>query len=173
MWIEWPWWLVGVVNCLGIPAVHFGMSWAFTRMPAAWFDPGAFPFRPLAAENAGFYDRRLRVKAWKESLPDAGPWFGGFAKKRLRARDVGFLRDFHRETCRSEAAHWAQVAGITVFMLWTPLPWAWVLPVYALASNLPCIVLQRRNRLKLAGLLDRGVGSRHDDHAGGAGENLL
>jgi glycosyl-4,4'-diaponeurosporenoate acyltransferase len=173
MWIEWPWWLVAVVNCLGIPAVHFGMSWWFTRMPLRRFDPDAFPFRHGGWETADFYDHGLRVKQWKESLPDAGPWFGGFSKKRLRARDLGFLREFHRETCRSEAAHWAQVVGILVFMLWTPSPWAWVLPVYALASNLPCIVLQRRNRLKLAALLRRGVASGHDDHADRAGEDLL
>ena len=173
MWIEWPGWGTALANCLGIPAVHFGMSWVFTRMPGRWFDPAAIPFRAAVWESGRFYDRVLGVKLWKERLPDAGPWFGGFAKKRLRARDAEFLREFHRETCRSEAAHWAQVAGILVFMLWTPLPWAWVLPPYALASNLPCILLQRRNRLKLAGLLRRGLGCGHDDRSGGQAENLL
>ena len=44
---------------------------------------------------------------------------------------------------------------ILCFVTWTPWPAALVIAVYAILSNLPCIVLQRQNRLRLAAILRR------------------
>lgn len=155
MWLELPVWAIALVNALGIPAVQIGISWAFTRMPAEWFDPGRFPFASWPGESARAYDRWLGTKAWKGFLPDAAPWFGGFAKKRLSASDPAFLRQFLRETCRSEAAHWTQAVLVSGFVAWTPMPWAWVIVAWAVVSNLPCLVLQRQNRRRLERVLER------------------
>ena len=57
-------------------------------------------------------------------------------------------RIFIRETRRGEAAHLAQLVVISGFSLWTPWPWALVILAWALASNLPCLALQRYNRLR-------------------------
>lgn len=153
MWIELPTLWVAVINAFGVPAAHLGLSWLFTRMPAAWFQPRAFPCRPWPGEGRWLYEKLFRVKAWKDHLPDAAGWFGGFAKRSLRKRDKAYLAEFRVETCRGEAAHWAQWIVISGFMLWTPWPWALVLPAYAALSNLPCILLQRHNRLRLNELL--------------------
>jgi len=155
MWIELPMLWIGLLNGLGIPLVHLGISWVFMRMPLRWFHPEAFPFACFPGEGRTFYDRVFRVKSWKGAVPDAGPWFGGFAKKDLRATDQAFLEEFMAETCRGEAAHWAQWLLISSFVVWTPLPWAWIILIYAPLSNLPCIVLQRQNRLRIAGILGR------------------
>lgn len=154
MWLELSNFWVAVLNVIGIPAAHFGLSWWFTRMPAAWFRPGGVPFRAWPGESSGFYERVFRIKSWKHLLPDAAGWFGGFAKRRLRGRDPGYLLLFQIETCRGEAAHWAQWIVISGFVVWTPWPWALVLPVYAALSNLPCILLQRHNRLRLDKVLE-------------------
>ena len=38
---------------------------------------------------------------------------------------------------------------LPIFFIWNP-PWArWVMTVYALAANLPCILVQRYNRFTL------------------------
>lgn len=140
---------VALLNVLGIPAAHFGLSWAFTRMPAAWFRPGTRPFRRWPGERLWIYEQVWRVRSWKDRLPDAAAWFGGFAKRRLDRRDADYLQRFRIETCRGEAAHWAQWIVISGFVIWTPWPWALVLPGYAALSNLPCILLQRHNRLRL------------------------
>ncbi len=153
MWIELSNVWVAVLNVAGIPAAHFGLSWLFTRMPASWFRPAAFPFARWPGESAGTYDRWFRVKRWKHLLPDAAGWFGGFPKAGLRSRDAAYLEQFRIETCRGEAAHWAQWLVISGFIIWTPWPWALVLPVYAILMNLPCILLQRQNRLRLGRLL--------------------
>ena len=153
MWLEVSKGWTAVLNGLGIPLAHLGLSWWFTRMPLGWFRADVWPFRPWPGESIGVYDRFWQVKVWKGILPDAAPWFGGFSKQKLRSRDPGFLREFRSETCRSEAAHWAQLGVISGFVLWTPWPWALVLPVYALLSNLPCILLQRQNRMRLNRIL--------------------
>lgn len=156
MWLELSNASVAMLNVLGIPAAHFGLSWAFTRMPAGWFRPGAFPFRRWPGERLWIYEKCWRVRRWKDRLPDAAGWFGGFTKKHLARRDAGYLRDFRIETCRGEAAHWAQWLVISGFAVWTPWPWALVLPGYAALSNLPCILLQRHNRLRLGRVLVAG-----------------
>lgn len=149
MWLELSHAWVAVLNSIGIPIAHFGLSWLFTRMPDEFFCPRSALFRRWPGETIGLYERVFRVKSWKRLLPDAAGWFGGFAKRSLKSRDPGYLRRFRIETCRGEAAHWAQWVVITAFVIWTPWPWALILPVYAALSNLPCILLQRHNRLRL------------------------
>jgi glycosyl-4,4'-diaponeurosporenoate acyltransferase len=153
MWLELPTVWIAILNGLGVPVAHFGLSWAFTRMPARWFRPAAWPYRRWSGESVRIYEQFWRVKRWKSILPDAGSWFGGFPKKHLRSRDPVYLQHFVVETCRGEAAHWAQWCGISTFILWTPWPWALVLPAYAALSNLPCILLQRHNRRRIEAVL--------------------
>jgi glycosyl-4,4'-diaponeurosporenoate acyltransferase len=153
MWLELPYLWIGLLNAIGIPTAHLGISWVFTKMALAKFDPDRFPFQRLSGESRVAYDLLFRVRSWKHLLPDAGPWFGGFAKKSLHSSDNDSLKRFRAETCRSEAAHWAQVLTIAAFTIWTPWPWALVIIAYAFASNLPCIILQRQNRLRLTAVI--------------------
>jgi len=101
----------------------------------------------------GLYERWLMVRKWKDLLPDAGPWFGGVAKGRLGERDEASLRAFAVETRRGEWAHWVQMVLIFLFVLWTPLPWAWVIVGYAVLSNGPCVVSLRYARLRVGRVL--------------------
>ncbi|MEM9236122.1 MAG: hypothetical protein AAGB14_05035 [Verrucomicrobiota bacterium] len=155
MWLELPMWAIALLNALGIPAVQLGVSWWFTKIPGEHFDPGKFPYAAWPGEAARVYDRCFGVRLWKGLLPDAGPWFGGFAKKQLQASDRGFLEQFRRETCRSEAAHWLQLLLVSGFIVWTPMPWAWIILGWAVFSNLPCLLLQRQNRRRLERVLKR------------------
>jgi hypothetical protein len=153
MWLELsPLW-IALLNALGVPLAHFGLSWGFTRMPARWFRPTAALFRRWPGESAAGYERVWRIKRWKHLLPDAAQWFGGFPKQHLESHDPDYLREFVVETCRGEAAHWAQAGAISAFVLWTPWPWALILPLYAGMSNLPCILLQRQNRRRIERVL--------------------
>lgn len=146
-------WIV-VLNCAGWPLVQLGLAWAFTRMPEAWFRraPHAFPGELWVLRHV------FHVKCWKDRLPDAASWFGGgFAKRSLQSRDLEYLRRFVAETWRGELCHWCAIAFVPVFFLWNP-PWAdAVILAYALAANLPCILAQRYNRIRLRRLL---AGSR-------------
>lgn len=139
------------LNALGLPALQLGCAWAFTRMPAAWFEPP-----PSEKDRSTAYERFLAIKRWKDRLPDGASWFkGGFAKASLRHRDPQHLRDFRRETWRGELCHWTVLALIPVFFLWNPWWGDLVIALYALAANLPCILVQRYNRHRLNRALRR------------------
>lgn len=152
MWIDLPPLWIGLANALVIPAVHLGVSWFATRLPDSFF---AAPAAGVARWEGRVYEQVFRIRAWKDALPDAAPWFGGVAKARLASRDTAYLRAFARETRRGEWAHWVQLALLNVCLLWTPLPWAWIIIGYAILSNLPCILNQRYTRLRLGRVLRR------------------
>ena len=155
MLVELPGLWIALLNIAVIPLAHFGVSWLFTRLPQGWFRPAAFPFREGLWERGGkFYEGLFGVRRWKGLLPDAAPWFKGFPKKNLRNRDPGYLRAFRAETCRGEAAHYAQIPALLVTLGWNPWPVAaCVMIAYAFLSNLPCIIIQRHTRARIGHLL--------------------
>ena len=153
MLIELPIAWIIVLNVAGWPVIQFTLAWAFTRMPVAWFNPPACG----AWEQGGrFYERVFGIKHWKHRLPDAARWFGGgFAKGTLVTIEPEYLRRFIRETWRGELCHWLALVCAPVFFLWNPW-WAdLIIAAYAVTANLPCILAQRYNRLRLRRLLAR------------------
>ena len=149
-----PLW-IALANVIAIPIIHLGLSWLYTRIPAVSFDPKSVIFRNRGWESGGdIYQSVFGIRRWKKHLPDAAPWFGGFAKGSLRDKDRSHLEQFIVETCRGEAAHYAQVAGLWVTVVWNTWPIAaLVMIIYAVLSNLPCILLQRFTRARLRNLL--------------------
>jgi glycosyl-4,4'-diaponeurosporenoate acyltransferase len=154
-----PAWLI-VINILAWLVIHLGVAWAGTRLPARWFRPGDWWYRERAWERGGrFYERAAGIRRWKDRLPDGAALFaGGFRKASLRAVTPEYLERFARETCRGEAVHAVVLLGAGLFFLWNP-PWAgWVMVAYALLANLPCMLAQRYNRLRLRRLRERRAG---------------
>jgi glycosyl-4,4'-diaponeurosporenoate acyltransferase len=145
-------WIV-ILNVAGWLVIQLGLSWAFTKMPVDWFAPPS----ACAWEHGGrFYERVFGIKCWKELLPDAARWFtGGFAKGTLGSRKSEYIGRFVQETWRGELCHWLALACAPVFFLWNPW-WAdLIIVAYAIAANLPCILVQRYNRLRLSRLMAR------------------
>ena len=142
-----------LLNVAGCAAIQLGLAWLFTRLPDRWFDA---PTRPVKRRSS-FYERWLAIRSWKDRLPDGAKWLGGFAKASLNQSDAAHLHAFIRETRRGELCHWAAIGCMPMLFLWNPW-WAdLILMGYALAANLPCILVQRYNRNRLT----RTV-SRHD-----------
>ena len=77
----------------------------------------------------------------------------GFAKKRLRRSDPEYFDLFVKETCRGELAHWIVILLSPLFFLWNPRYAGIIMIVYALAANMPCIIVQRYNRPQLLRIL--------------------
>ncbi|WP_262677691.1 glycosyl-4,4'-diaponeurosporenoate acyltransferase [Paenibacillus sp. J5C2022] len=123
-------------------------------MPPTWFAAARSPFvagllEPSAAEKL-WYEEKLRVKRWKGRLPDGGSWFeGGFAKRELSSRQPEYIRRFLLETRRAEWTHWLTMAPAPLFLLWNDAFAGIIIIMYALAANVPFIIVQRYNRYRL------------------------
>ena len=151
--IELPIQWIIILNLAGWAGIQMGLAWLFTRLPLSWFHP-APPFR--WERGGGFYERVLLVKRWKHFLPDGSSWFsGGFAKASLTRSHPDYLRRFLRETWRGELCHWTAIACVPLFFLWNPWWGNLIIVSYALIANLPCIVAQRYNRVRIERVLAR------------------
>jgi glycosyl-4,4'-diaponeurosporenoate acyltransferase len=142
--------LVWAANVLGWPLIHLAVSAVALRIPRHIFERDTWITAPRPWEQDGhLYRDWFAIRKWKALLPDGAPWLGGFAKKKLCVRDPTTLALFLSETRRAEIAHWCMLGCLPVFFIWNP-PWArWVMTAYALAANLPCILVQRYNRFTL------------------------
>jgi len=118
-------------------------------------------FTPRKWEKGGkIYTRAFKVKKWKKKLPEGAALFKkGFPKKHLKGLDTIYLDNFIRETCRAELTHWIMVLLSPVFFLWNPWWAGIVMIIYAILVNMPCIIAQRYNRIRLGRLHSRLISS--------------
>jgi glycosyl-4,4'-diaponeurosporenoate acyltransferase len=114
-------------------------------------------FRLRRFERDGrFYERWLRVKRWKDRVPDAGDLFrGGVSKRRLTAHDRDHLERFAAETRRAELTHWLILAAAPWFFLWNPWWLGLAMVGYGVVANIPCVAIQRYNRARLLRMILR------------------
>jgi len=149
--------VVIVLNITAWVVIQLGLAWAFTQMDASRFNQDGFLARTRHWERKGrVYARLFGIKRWKELLPDGASWFScGVAKARLQGKSEDVLGQFARETWRGELVHWLALLALPVFCLWNPWWAVAVNAAYAVAANLPCILVQRYNRARLNRVLTR------------------
>jgi glycosyl-4,4'-diaponeurosporenoate acyltransferase len=144
-----------ILDVLAWLGIHMGLSYVMTRLPVHRFNPEHWMCRERTWEGEGrFYETLFRVMKWKALLPEGAALFKeGFRKRALRGKDKEYFSIFVRETCRADYTHWLTLIVSPLFFLWNPF-WVGVGMVgYAVAVNLPCIIAQRYNRVRLRGLL--------------------
>jgi glycosyl-4,4'-diaponeurosporenoate acyltransferase len=145
--------IIIAVNVVAWFAWSVGVGYVGHRLPIERFTVDSWLTKLRRFERDGrWYERRLRIKRWKDRLPEAGAFFGGgFSKRSVRRVD---LDRYLVETRRAETVHWAAMSLTPVFAIWNP-PWAMVaIVVYALAANGPCLLVQRYNRARLVRILE-------------------
>jgi len=103
-----------------------------------------------------WYQRRLRIRSWKDAVPEKGDLFrDGFSKRHLRDRSDSHLERFVAETRRAELVHWCNLAAGPFFLIWCrPAIGVWMI-VFGVVVHLPFIVIQRYNRARLLGIIER------------------
>lgn len=150
-------WQQALAGALAWPVLSIAIGYGCHRIPVERLRRDRFVLRLAAWEKAGrVYETRLRIKRWKDRLPEAGGFFAGGASKRaLGDRSNESLERFAAETRRAEIVHWCLLAAWPLFLLWSgPLIGA-AMALYAVAANVPCLLVQRYNRARIERVLKR------------------
>jgi glycosyl-4,4'-diaponeurosporenoate acyltransferase len=144
-----------VVDIAAWALIHAGTGIAVHLISLRWLHLDRWLFRERAFEGGGsLYRDVMHINRWKDRLPEAGALLpGGLSKRALPSADEGGLPRFVAETRRAELGHWMAAAGGPLFALWNPPPIAAVMVLYGLAVNLPFIVIQRYNRIRVCRVL--------------------
>jgi glycosyl-4,4'-diaponeurosporenoate acyltransferase len=131
------------------------------QLPPSWLQDPAIPGPgPRGSQaKAPQVDRRVDpvgIRTWKRWIPDAGGVLpGGVRKATLVRRNRTALERLVQETRRAELVHWALLPAGLLTALWLPPSGVLVNLLFALAFNLPCLLLQRFNRGRLRRCLAR------------------
>jgi glycosyl-4,4'-diaponeurosporenoate acyltransferase len=144
-------------------AIQAGAGYLAARLPDGVFARDNWLYRQRPWEAGGrLYVRLLLVGRWKQLLPDSAVVLGGgFGKAHLREVSPAYLQTFILETRRAELTHWLPFAALPVFLIWSEWPVMGWMVAYALAANLPCLVVQRYNRCRLQRVCERLPYRRH------------
>lgn len=137
--------------------IHVGVSVSIARMRPNSFSPHSWLYRQRIWEKGGrTYKALLKVKKWKRLLPDGAAVFkGGFRKKRLANGDAAYIETFILETCRAELAHWVIFVFSAIFFIWNEWWIGLIMVAYGFVTNMPCVVAQRYNRIRLKRMYGR------------------
>lgn len=148
---------VGLLNCAA-----GWLSWSLlvgtlaNKLPTGWLAAEYWLWQRPWRESIGGFERRLAIRRWKNWLPDAGNVLPqGVAKAALVSRNRCDLERLVRETRRAELVHLLLWPFWIATARWMTLPGVVLNMLFACGFNLPCIWVQRYNRLRLLVLLEQ------------------
>ncbi len=136
---------VATWGCAGV-----GVGWWFARRDWRTFPQPGFISRLRRWETRQLYERVFLVRIWKDRLPEAGTWFGGLSKRRLPSVEDGGRVRFGIESLRAERVHYTLLLVVPLVMTWSRGWWIIANITFGVLVNVPCIVVARYNRVRLA-----------------------
>jgi glycosyl-4,4'-diaponeurosporenoate acyltransferase len=144
-----PWAIV--INITVWLVIHLGVGMSTPRLRPNLFNPQSWLYRQRTWERGGkTYKSLLKIKKWKRLLPDGVAVFkGGLRKKHLGKTDAACVQRYILETCRAEFTHWVILLFALIFFIWNEWWIGLIMVAYGLATNMPCIIAQRYNRMRL------------------------
>jgi glycosyl-4,4'-diaponeurosporenoate acyltransferase len=150
-----PWAIV--INITVWLVIHLAVGMSTPRMRPDSFNPESWLYRQRTWEGGGkTYKSLLKVKKWKRLLPDGAAVFkGGFRKKHLENADAAYVQRYILETCRAEFTHWVIFLFAFIFFVWNDWWIGLIMVAYGLATNMPCIIAQRYNRMRMERVYER------------------
>lgn len=137
------------------PAWGFFSGWWYRRKSPHVVYRERWHLRVRSFEAGGsWYDERLRIRRWKDRLPETGGWFS-ISKRHLPGLTSDELERFALECRRGELTHWSLLFATPAFAVWNS-DWALVLMfVVGLGASVPFIAVLRYNRLRIERILVR------------------
>lgn len=139
------------VALLGVASHFIGEA-----LPRKWFDWSRFPWRDYAWERQGKLYDVLKIRRWKDRVPDMSRILRRMVPKRVgrcpKAEEVWRLVS---ETCVAEAVHLGLCLCAPVIWLFWRNAVGVVLSLVFVCCNLPFVFIQRYNRPALVALAKR------------------
>jgi glycosyl-4,4'-diaponeurosporenoate acyltransferase len=152
--VHLPLWAAVVADVVAWAVIGVTVGYALHRTSLRRLDHDTWVTRARRWERGGRTYERLGIRRWKDRLPELGGLFAGGVSKRAsggRSR----LERYEAETRRAEYVHWLVLACAPLFALWNPWYLTVAMVLYAVVANVPCLVVQRYNRARIARLPSR------------------
>lgn len=122
----------------------------------SYFDPKKIMYLEYKWENNGkFYINILKIKKWKDKLPQYVPK-NGFSKRHLRCiskLSKEYIEKFIIETCRAEWNHMMCCMYWVVAVFTNSGLCGLFFSIVSIVANLPFLIIQRFNRIRLNNLI--------------------
>jgi len=150
-------WLTILICFILWGAIQYSVGKLIMIVPDKYLSPYSVLFKTQKWEDDGkIYNRIFKVKKWKHLLPDgAAAMKGGYKKKHLTDFSKNNLEIFLIESCRAELSHFIAILPFWVFGFFVPPIVILYMLIYALAVNIPCILVQRYNRPRIIKLIEK------------------
>jgi len=140
-----------VIDILVWLVIHASVSWSIDKISPESFNPESWFYKERICEKGGkTCQRLLKIKTWKRFLPDGAALMKNrFKKQHLDGSDALYIGRFIAETCRAEFIHWGIFICSPLFLIWNKWWIGVIMIAYGIVVNVPCIVAQRYNRIRL------------------------
>ncbi len=133
--------------------VRFGMliGCISTKLPKSFLQRNMYPTNGKTIIRL---EKFLKIKSWKDKLPEAGATFdGGVSKKHLTMKTKEGIEAFIIETRRAEFVHVYAPVICFVYFIYNPWWLAVLMLGICVLLNLPFQLIQRYNRARCLRIL--------------------
>ncbi|WP_226669994.1 glycosyl-4,4'-diaponeurosporenoate acyltransferase [Metabacillus litoralis] len=146
--------MIFLLNVTAWLFIHFLGAYIPSKFNSAFIQRFSWLY-PVHQWEISVYET-LKIKKWKEKLPDGGDWTkGGIKKKDINIRNKEGIERFLLETKRAELSHLLQILPAPLFFTFNDPISGVIMIIYACCFNTPFIMIQRYNRFRLIRCLSR------------------
>lgn len=141
-----------VINVLLILLWNIFIFLICKNIKTSFFDPQKYTYKEKVFERGGkFYSEKLKIKIWKDFLPQYISK-NGFSKKNFQNKNLVYIDRFILETCRAEWNHRMCMLIALPGLIFNTFKTGIFLTALILLTNLPFVFIQRYNRFRLLAL---------------------
>lgn len=140
---------------------HLIILFFSVKLDISFFDPNKplYSVRPWE-RNGKFYTEILKIKSWKDKLPQYVSK-NGFSKRSMNLNfDKEYIERFILETCRAEWNHLMCCMYFFISFLINSFKYAFIFSIIPVLANLPFLLVQRFNRIRLNRLLKKSYNNK-------------
>ena len=132
-------------------------------LPRKWFHDQKWPFKSFSWEKDGKIYEKLKIRQWKDKVPDMSKYMRRMVPKRLtKGADSGQMGILIKETCVAEFIHCLLcIFSVGVYFIWKNITGVFLTALCVLC-NIPFILIQRYNRPHLQCIREKLL--RREEH---------